>query len=273
MGNATLTSTLPLPLCTPLLVRDDVILKPEWGQRSGSVKYRLVHSRVKAALEAGQIHSKITLVEVSAGSTGLALAYAGQVLGLRVEIHVHDAVSPEKALRMSEYGAKVVMHSSDTPIPVMLSLVRRLVETERYWHLGQYDRGSFAEAYTPFAREIVEQIYQLDAPLPSHLVCPVGTGGLIQGVGSCLREVFPGIRVIAVEPDPDAEIDGIRNTERYHMGDKDPYDRTFPDERITVPAPEENARIDGIRMGASATAAYRLIRDRGWNNALMIAPD
>ncbi len=57
------------------------------------------------------------------------------------------------------------------------------------------------------------------------------------------------------------------------MGAKDPYDRAFPDERVEVPAPRAPVEIAGHRLGESASACLELVRSRGWERAVVIAPD
>ena len=262
----------PSPVRTPLLREGALWLKPEGSQLGGSVKYRMVVAKVKAAREAGAVASRI-LTEVTSGSTGVALAYLGRRLGLPTEVHAYDATAPDKVRKIREYGAHLILYPNDTPIGEMFSAVGRAVAAGTHWHLNQYDRRTTPPAYADFAGEIVEQIRALGGPLPALFACPVGTGGLIQGVGRALREAFPGIGVVAVEPEPGASIDGMRNTEKMHMGEKDPYDLRFPDERVTVPASRGPASVAGFQLGESATAVVEWVRSVGRSDVLVVAPD
>jgi cysteine synthase A len=262
----------PEPLRTPLASINGVWVKLEGKQQTGSVKYRMVHAKLRAALENGRIERATTLTEVTSGSTGVALAFLGKLLGMGVELHVYESACLVKCDRMLSYGARLVRHPAGVPVAELLQQVVRKVERGSHWHLGQYDRASTGRAYEGLARETAEQLREKGCA-PTFFVCPVGTGGLIQGVGSHLRSAFPGIRVIAAEPDLGAVIDGMRNTDQVHMGEEDPYDRQFPDLRVTVPPPLREIHHDRVPLGQSATAVYDLVRFGGWEGAVMVAPD
>jgi len=264
---------LPEPKRTPILQDGPILLKSESTQWTGSAKYRMVRSKVVAALKSGDIASGTTLVEVTSGSTGVALAFAGRHLGVPVELHAYETISAAKRNTMQQSGAKVVCHPTSTPVSKILEIVRAQSESAGYWHLDQYDRQSTVSAYQDLAREIVRQIQQLGAPPPEIFLCPVGTGGLIQGIGCLLREEFPGIRVIALEPEAGATIDGIRNTSLFHLGSQDPYDPLFPDEVIRVPPPKGTMKVSDVILGESSTAAYLLAGQRQWSRVLILAPD
>jgi cysteine synthase len=155
----------------------------------------------------------------------------------------------------------------------LLGQVARQVEQGGYWHLNQYYRPANLLAYQALGEEVVEQFHILGGPPPQFFACSVGTGGLIQGMGTCLRRAFPGIQIVAVEPEPQTTIPGIRNTQTLYLGQDDPYDRHFPDLRRTILPPEHQAQVAGIRLGDSATAVYHAILQAAWDNALFIAPD
>jgi cysteine synthase len=151
--------------------------------------------------------------------------------------------------------------------------VRQASAAGRCWHLNQYERSSIVAAYHDLGEELIQQVRERNAPSPRIFLCPVGTGGLIQGVGGALRSAFPGIRVVALEPRPGSTIDGIRNTELMHQGPDDPYDRSFPDEVLRVSAPETIVAVGGLPLGESSTAAFLAATTRGWESTLILAPD
>jgi cysteine synthase len=202
----------------------------------------------------------------------VALAYAGRFLEVPVELHAYVTIAPAKRARIEECGARLVLHSPDTSVTQLLEGVRTKVLGGGYWHLGQYDRTFTPGAYRDLSAELIGQL-NAAAAVPRVLVCPVGTGGMIQSLGSGLRRAFPGIRVVALEPAPGSSIEGIRNTDCVHLGADDPYDRTFPDEVVRVPAPENAVVLDDLRLGASASAAWTLAQSRGWRDAVIVAPD
>ncbi len=268
-----LVAVLPPPVRTPMLREGSVWVKPEGIQLGGSVKYRMVHAKLVQAIEAGRLGSETTLVEITAGSTGVALAYLGQKLGLKVELHAYDNAPPDKCSRIRECGANLILHPFGYSMKELIDVVARKVAEEGYWHLQQYDRKSTIAAYRTFGYEVINQIKENGVRAPKVFACPIGTGGLIQGLGTCLREAFPGIKIVSVEPNPDATIDGMRNTDKLYMGEGDPYDKNFPDERLLVPAPRDNAYVGSYRLGQSATAVYDMVHAKEWSDVLMIAPD
>src|SRR5439155_7957730 len=92
-------------------------------------------------------------------------------------------------------------------------------------------------------QEIVQQLEMLAGTPLKMFACPVGTGGLIQGVGAYLRQAWSGLTIIAVEPAPHITITGMRNTQVLHMRQEDPYDTEFPDIRMTVLPPKNAAQV------------------------------
>lgn len=264
---------IPPPLRTPLIRRDGLLLKPEGAQRTGSVKYRMVWAKVRSAWESGRLAPGMTMVEVTSGSTGAALAEVGRTLGLRVELHAYESADEAKLAGIRAKGATVILHPNHVPMPALLDEVARKVRAGGHWHLGQYDRTSTSAAYEAISDEIVEQIGAAGEARPRRFVCAVGTGGLIQGVGRRLRRALAPLEVIAVEPVAGARIDGMRNTDAAHLGADDPYDRAFPDRRHLVPAPLRKRSVGGYEVGWSATALLDLVDRTDWRDVLVIAAD
>jgi cysteine synthase len=122
-------------------------------------------------------------------------------------------------------------------------------------------------------QEIVQQLAILTGVPPKMFACPVGTGGLIQGVGTYLRQAWPSLTIVAVEPAPHVAIPGMRNTQVLHMRQEDPYDTGFPDVRMTVLPPQNPTQVAGFTLGESTTAVYEMIRQEAWQDVLLIAPD
>jgi cysteine synthase len=254
-------SVLPAPIETPLSNVGRVWIKLEPRQRTGSVKYRMVYARLRKALGESSIPPGTILTEVSSGSTGAALAVAGGTLGLPVEIHAYESIAPQKRSQIEGAGARLILHPGQVPVSTLLEAVREKVRSGGYWHLGQYDRRSIVESYEGLSAELIGQL-RAAGIVPQVFLCPVGTGGIIQSLGASLRKAYPGIRVVALEPVDGSSIDGIRNTERFHLGAEDPYDRSFPDDVLRVPRAEPVLRAIGNIYVGGARAAVRTIELR-----------
>ncbi|HZE97399.1 MAG TPA: pyridoxal-phosphate dependent enzyme [Planctomycetota bacterium] len=264
---------LPVPVRTPILNTGVCGVKLEVKQWSGSAKYRMVYAKLQSAIAEGRVAAGTTLAEVTSGSTGVALAYAGRHLGLSVELHALASISAAKRERIRAYGARLVLHPEGTPVSSLLDSVRDRAARGLCWHLDQYDRRSLITAYEDLGHELVGQLREAGGVGPEAVACPVGTGGLIQGVGTSLRKAFPGIRVLAVEPGRGVAIDGIRNTDEFHLGDGDPYDRSFPDEVLHVRRPDCPSFVQGVPLGESASAVLEALQSRPELKILVIAPD
>lgn len=231
------------------------------------MKYRLVYEKIRQGILAGAIGKETTLLEASAGSTGVALAYAGSQLGLKVDIHVYEGDTP-KYQRIKHYGARLVVHDKTKPFPVLLNEMLHSREKQGIWHLNQYDRASVILSYRDYAFEIMDQLATRDIQ-PEQILCAVGTGGLLQGIGTAIRGVFPNIKITACEPESGCEIDGMRNADDFHLGDDDPYDKTFPDQRIFVqPVLRESGSL-----GDGTNSILNYIKSSGISNYLLISPD
>jgi len=262
---------LPSPMATPLLKSGNVWVKPEHGQRTGSVKYRMVYWKVRKALQEHEIGARTRLVEVTSGSTGVALAYAGQLLGLKVELHAYSTMAIEKRTRILGYGAELVVHPVTTAVEDLLDLVRLRLNKGGYWHLGQFDRASTMAAYGDLGRELLAQLREQNAA-PEFFACPVGTGGLIQGLGTVLKGALPRMRIVAVEPAPGEAIEGTRNTELCRLTN-DPFDAGFPDEMVRVSRPSTRRTVGGMTLGESASAALEMASRRERSSFVIVAPD
>lgn len=269
----TTKDVLRLPEETPLLAMGRAWVKPEGGQPSGSVKYRLVHALLARALEASEVPSGVPLVEVSSGAAGVALATCARVVARPAEIHVLDGIPAARLARLQQLGAHTVVYPAATPVWALVELLRARAAAGKAWHLDQYCRGRVVGAYADLARELVAQLGEVEAT-PTRFVCPVGTGGLIQAVGAALRQRFPRIEVVALEPEVGCSIDGVRNTELCHSGPDDPYDRAFPDQRVLVGPPRRRwTTPGGPAFGESASACLELVQRQGWRGCVIVAPD
>lgn len=271
--SALLTERIPSPIETPLVRDGDFWVKLEWAQHTGSVKYRMVHSRLLAAIRSGAIGRDTVLTEVTSGSTGVALAIAGMILGLPVELHAYEGASQKKLALIREMGARLVLHPTDTPFMDLLADVVEKARRGSHWHLGQCGKTAGVEAYEALAEEVLEQLRRAAARPIEVFVCPVGTGGLLQGVGTRLWQAFPGMSVVAVQPKPGASIEGMRNTRLVSLGVEDPFDPAFPDMIVEVAPPCDGACVMGHSIGASASAARELVKDSAWRDGLLIAAD
>jgi len=239
-----------------------VAAKVESFNPGGSAKDRPVHMMVTGAEEAGELEPGDTLVEPTSGNTGIGLAMVGAAKGYDVVLVMPAAQSTERRQLMQAYGAELELVEGD------ISAAReRADELERergYTQLRQFENPANPEAhYRTTGAEILEQVGDrgVDA-----LVAGVGTGGTISGIGRRLRERFPDMEVVAVEPAESAVLSGEPPGEHEFQGMgpgfvSENLDRDLLDdvETVAIEAAERECRRlaseEGILVGQSSGAS------------------
>jgi len=174
-----------------------VAAKLESKNPGGSAKDRPALWMVEAAEREGLIEPGDHLVEPTSGNTGIGLAMVAAVKGYEMTIVMPASKSPERRAVMRAYGADIELVEGE--MTDARAVADRLEEQEGYVQLRQFENPANVQAhYETTAEEILEQVGDraVDA-----LVVGVGTGGTITGTGRRLREEFPEMEVVAVEPE------------------------------------------------------------------------
>jgi cysteine synthase A len=174
----------------------DVFAKLEYLNPGGSVKDRAAIGIIRKAESEGQLTTGGTIVEATAGNTGIGLALIGVNRGYKVKLFVPENFSQEKVLIMRALGAEV----ERTPdAEGMLGAIRRakelVVKDPTAFLAGQFSNPANPDYhYETTAVEIFEQMGgKIDA-----VVLGCGTGGTFTGVARYMKEHVPGVRAIAV---------------------------------------------------------------------------
>jgi threonine dehydratase len=186
----------PHILCTPLLRMSSldpflgcrVYVKAECMQTTGAFKLRGVMNKV-LSLSAQELERG--LVAASSGNHGMALAYAGWKLGVRVTVVLPDTAARVKAERIRTWGAETVCCEVSERFEVAQKLCRERGATL----VPPYNDEEVMAGQGTLGLEMMEQCPELDA-----LVVPVSGGGLLAGVATAARALASGIRVFGAEP-------------------------------------------------------------------------
>ncbi|MGI9626792.1 MAG: PLP-dependent cysteine synthase family protein [Longimicrobiales bacterium] len=258
----------------------EVWIKLEGGNPTGSYKDRMALAMVEAAEHRGALGKGVSLLECTGGSTGSSVAFVAAVKGYPFTVVSSDAYAREKLDSMRAFGAEVLVEPSlggvVTPDlwPRMMERARRLVDAGGYLYLDQFHNVDAHAGYRRMGQEMIEQY---DGPIDA--VCgAVGTGGMIMGVGAVLREAWPGVRVVALEPDSSPVLSGgepgAHGIDGTGAGFVPPLlDREVVNEVMALP--EQQARVmsrrlareEGIFAGTSTglnvIGALRLAREMG----------
>ena len=185
---------------TPLVQVDGLWVKCEFLNPSGSVKARMARFAIDRAEAAGLLRPGDTIVEASSGNTGNAMAMVAAVRGYRMVVVTAGGLSPERTAISRAFGAEVV-EVGDFHVTGALHAARQLGEQEGWFHPGQFDGEWNVESNaTGLGPEILRGLAGAGCDRPDAVVCGIGTGGTLVGVGRAFRAVNPGCAVIGVEP-------------------------------------------------------------------------
>ena len=176
----------------------DIYAKLEYLNPGGSVKDRAAIGIIRRAEEQGLLREGSTIIEATAGNTGVGLALIGVSRGYRVALFVPQKFSQEKVLLMRALGAEVTRTPDAEGMEGAIRRARELVaNTPNSFMAGQFENLANPDYhYETTAREIYEQVGgHLDA-----LVIGAGTGGTFTGVARFMKENVSDVLCIAVEP-------------------------------------------------------------------------
>ena len=257
-----------------------VVAKLEWANPTGSMKDRMAQAAIAQAEASGRLLPGGTVVEYTAGTTGISLAFVCAAKGYGIEIVFSDAFSTEKRRTMEAFGAHVTEVPSDNRqitevlIKEMIRTAAAISERPRHWYCDQLNNHDAMLGYLPLGAELWRQTSgQLDA-----FVHTVSTAHSIHGVTRALWEHNPKIRIVAVEPAESAVLSGrpsgSHKIEGIGIGFIPPLWQPELVNTIDTVTTEEAkamarrlAREEGIfagtSSGANVVAALRLARELG----------
>ena len=180
---------------TPLLeYSDNILLKLENFNPSGSIKDRASYNMIKSALERGEISQDSIIIEPTSGNTGIGLAMVCAVLALKLIICMPENMSEERKKSISAYGAELVLTPAEKGMQGAVDKAFELKENcPNSWIPMQFSNLDNAKAHEQTAKEILEDTNNK----VGVVVAGIGTGGTAFG----LRKFLPNsIKVYGVEP-------------------------------------------------------------------------
>jgi cysteine synthase len=248
-----------------------VLVKCEHLNPGGSVKDRIALAIVDDAERRGVLRPGATLIEATAGNTGIGLALVAAERGYGLVCVMPEKMSPDKRLALAAVGARVVITPNAAPDHPdnFQNVARRMAADEGWFLTDQFQSLANVRAHEETTGpEILEQA----GGVVGAFVAGAGTGGTITGVGRFLRARVPGVRIVLADPQgsglghwvthgvvgPDApyQVEGIGSSKPPAI-----LDRTVIDEVETVTDAESFAmalrlcREEGLLVGGSAGTA------------------
>lgn len=184
----------------------DVWVKLEKFNPGGSIKDRISLSMIEDAERKGILKPDSVIVEPTSGNTGIGLAMVAAVKGYKLILVMPESMSMERRKLMSAFGAKFVLTPREKGMKGAIESAQEIVTANpKAWMPQQFENEANVAVHIKYtAREILD-----DFPEGfDYLITGVGTGGHISGVSLVLKEHFPGLIVLAVEPEASPVISG-----------------------------------------------------------------
>ncbi len=241
----------------------EVFAKLEYLNPGGSVKDRAAIGIIRRAEEQGLLREGSTIIEATAGNTGIGLALIGIQKGYRVVLFVPEKFSEEKVMIMKALGAEVIRTPDEEGMQGAITRARAMAATlpGAFTALQFENQANPDYHYQTTAREIFEQMQgQIDA-----VVLGIGTGGTFSGVARFVKERLPRALTVAVETEGSVLGGGKAGPHKVEgIGSSfipKTYDGSVSDEVLMVTDVDafdmvlRLAREEGVLSGSSGGAA------------------
>ncbi len=252
--------------------------KLESANPTGSVKDRIARTMLEDARATGALAPGQTILEPSSGNTGISLAMIGRLMGHPVRIVMPDNTTVEREQLLRLYGAEIVPSPGAEGSNGAIRLAQELSAADPSLFMPfQYGNAANPRAHEEgTGPEILAAVPDVDL-----FVAGLGTGGTLTGVGRFLKRERPGVRVIAAEPLPGEQVQGLRSLDegfvppvldasvlddRYLVGNRDAVlgvRRLMREERIFA----------GLSSGAALHVALRAAAEMEEGSIVVLLAD
>lgn len=264
-----------------------VLLKLESFNPGGSVKDRIAFNMIEEAEKSGKLRKGMTIVEPTSGNTGIGLAMVAAVKGYPIIFTMPETMSIERRIVLQQFGAQLVLTPGEKGMVGAVMAAQEYLDPEKYYMPQQFENMANPEAHRKTTA--MEILHDLKGMQLDYFVVGVGTGGTITGVGPVLKEAFPGMQIVAVEPEDSPvlsqgnsgphKIQGIGAGFIPEILDLDIIDEiiTVSNENAFAVAKRlcrEEGILAGISSGANTWAAMEVARRAGkGKTVLTMLPD
>jgi len=269
---------------TPLIKikNTNIYAKLEGLNPGGSIKDRPALFMIQEAEKSGMLKPGMTLIEPTSGNTGISLAMISAIKGYKFIAVMPDNMNKERTQLIESLGGKVIITPAENGWLFALSHAKRLSEEKNYVMLNQFSNKANIKAHQETTGKDI--LNQLKEPIDAF-VAGIGTGGTLMGVGTVLKQRYPKVKIIAVEPEESAVMSGKKPGIHgiYGIGDgfiPDIVDKDFIDDIITVSTYKairtakqliQKGYLIGISSGANYAAAQQI--SDSYKNIVTVFPD
>jgi cysteine synthase len=246
---------------------------------SASIKDRVAKYMIEKAEATGELTKDKTIIEATSGNTGIALAWLGRQKGYKVTIVMPDSMSMERRQLLKINGAELVLTKGELGMGAAIAKAAEMAAKDnKYFMPDQFSNPANPLAhYETTAVEILD-----DFPYDKIdvLVAGIGTGGTIVGIAQRLKEKYPNLKVIGVEPPPGDEIQGLKC-----LGEVLPpfWDQSLLAEKTTVSSQQaaevasqllkKEGIFTGLSSGATTYQAIKAASEVGEGNIVAVLAD
>lgn len=254
---------------------------------ASSVKDRAALFMINKLKDEGKLTKDTIIVEPTSGNTGIGIAMICSAMGIKCIFTMPETMSIERRKLLLAYGSEIVLTDGKLGMTGAITKAKELAEQKNHVILSQFENplNPIAHAETT-SKEIIEDFKDIGLDV---FVAGIGTGGTITGNAKALKEAFPNIRIIGVEP---------ANSPFLSQGTKGPHtiqgigagfkpdilDLEYVDEIVTVEDEHafefarKSGKESGYLLGISGGGAYKIATDfakklGAGKNVLFIAPD
>ncbi len=232
--------------------------KLEGQNPSGSVKDRIARHMIDEAERTGVLTKDRVVLEPTSGNTGISLAMICRIKGYRLKVVIPESVSAERTELLTAFGAEIVYSDGLRGTNGSIEVAKQIAaEDPAYYMPYQYGNEMNPRAhYETTGPEILRDLPEIDV-----FVAGLGTGGTLTGTGRFLKEMKPGVKVVAAVPHPGDLVQGLRSLEEGFIPpvlDERVLDaKIVVDSRTSFAASKELTQKEGIFAGISAGAVLR----------------
>lgn len=268
-----------------------IYVKLEYINPTGSYKDRMAQAIIDTAEKKGDLRKGMTVVECTAGGTGVSLAFICSIKGYRFKVISSDAFAKEKLQAMRIFGAELELVPSEggkiTPdlIPRMIGMVQEMGKADDVYWTEQFNNVDALEGYKKMGQEMLQQVNSaIDV-----FCAAVGTAGMLAGVSTTLKKANPSTKVIVLEPASSpivsTGIKGSHTIDGISVGFVPPLlQKAMYDEVQTIDEAEARATakllvqkegiLAGTSTGLNVAAAIKIGKNLGPNyNVVTVACD
>ncbi len=243
-----------------------ILAKLEGGNPAGSVKDRPAISMIRRALERGAIKPGDTLIEPTSGNTGIGLAMAAAIKGLRMVLIMPEHLSIERRQTMRAFGAEIILTPQKGGMEGARDLAERMVKEGKGIMLDQFANPDNPRAHYETTGP---EIWRDTEGKITHFVSSMGTTGTIMGCSRYFNEKNPKIQIVGCQPEEGSQIPGIRKWPEAYLPkiygkarvDRLEYVSQANAEEMTRRLAREEGIFAGISSGGATAVALRLSRE------------